>query len=160
MKKSLKDSAIARTAVIKQVTDALKELITSSSFIDRVSWNQYTPYFNDGSELTFGVNDFCVILSKEGEALLGPNWEPDMYSNETSDEPDAYSLHEITNALESTTDILNFKDLDAYRALIKNVKKIESFLNDNPEELKLAFSDHANVTVSHIGIRTTSYEHD
>ena len=35
-----------------------------------IKWNQYTPYFNDGEECTFGMGDFEYEFSEAQMALL------------------------------------------------------------------------------------------
>lgn len=43
--------------------ESSRELFEKYPYLERFSWTQYTPYFNDGDECTFGVNsDACDIV--------------------------------------------------------------------------------------------------
>jgi len=59
MVKTLQEQANATIA------DMLAQIFDGNSPPYCVSWTQYTPYFNDGDECTFGVNDFDVYLTED-----------------------------------------------------------------------------------------------
>lgn len=47
------------------IFEASRDLFRTAPEIDRVYWTQYTPYFNDGSPCSFGVNDIYFVLDGE-----------------------------------------------------------------------------------------------
>lgn len=53
----------------KLFTASLKELFEQNPDLGAVTWEQYTPYFNDGDECTFGVNEptFVPLVVREQE---------------------------------------------------------------------------------------------
>lgn len=53
----------------KMFTTSLKELFESNPDLGAVTWEQYTPYFNDGDECTFSVNEptFVPLVVREQE---------------------------------------------------------------------------------------------
>lgn len=52
--------------------------------LEAFQWNQYTPYFNDGDECTFGVNECYYIKCTEDEELVEV-YEKDGYTNIAED---------------------------------------------------------------------------
>ena len=115
----------------------MQPLFEQSKKIDSFSWTQYTPYFNDGDECYFGVNDVdevngahiydCKFLEKE----IGP------WAARTPN-----------------------PDYDAYEFGIYT--EIADIISSIPEDfLKDLFGDHVQVTVNRDGtISVETYEHD
>src|SRR6267154_5517989 len=44
---------------------AFKEFFDSNPDIDKITWTQYTPYFNDGDPCVFGVQEMYFTLAKD-----------------------------------------------------------------------------------------------
>jgi hypothetical protein len=57
----------------KEFPEIIKPLLEKSTTIDKISWNQYTPYFNDGDECIFSANveDFRI---NDNEDSMGDIW--------------------------------------------------------------------------------------
>lgn len=150
--------------------------------VDNFGWIQYTPYFNDGDECTFGVNadiDYGLRINgynadgdceglgydpfKDGKHLLYT------YGELKTDE-DVRNNNKIAIELNSTyymkiqnigaRGLMYVDNYDAHAAEIVN--NIHNFITGMPEEqLKLLFGDHCEVTINKLGPATiTDYDHD
>lgn len=152
--KNLKAKMAAVRAEMKALgRDSLQEAFDSflaeNPEVLGISWNQYTPYFNDGDTCEFGVNEPSLLLTAQGykdlldqdmsdedaEALLEARW-PDDYS---------YALRESKNA----------------RAQQLYSNFLEFIRNVVDDELYLAtFGDHAKITVTRDGFKEEKCDHD
>ena len=52
------------------VFEEFKKIFVKYPHLTAIKWSQYTPYFNDGDECTFGVNDFCITNVEDIETEL------------------------------------------------------------------------------------------
>jgi hypothetical protein len=110
----------------------LQPLMQKDETIKNISWNQYTPYFNDGDECTFSVYNDDIYVN--GEDLYDLEGYEQSYSRKDR-EP---------NNLERT--------IDEIRAVLREIP--EDFYKD-------LFGDHVKVTVNRDGtIETEEYDHD
>lgn len=108
--------------------------------LDRFSWTQYTPYFNDGDECVFraGTNYPAVVMKDDefGEDADYHDFEDDdYYINKQPRE----SLSEGDLARLDVIELLSQFDEDTYKDV---------------------FGDHTRVVVTRDGIETEEYEHD
>jgi hypothetical protein len=94
------------------------------------TWNQYTPYFNDGDECTFRCcyDDGSVIVEKNGEEVT-VDWRCD-------DEDLCEEMEDVTDEF---------------------VKTFPSFSDDDMRDF---FGDHATVTIRPTGVEVSHYDHD
>jgi len=100
------------------------------------SWTQYTPYFNDGDECVFRVNDWFEVKLENGEELEEVSYS-EYYRQRKLDRGEEFTLEDnLGMALDS---LLGGVDDDTMKAL---------------------FGDHARVTVSREGIEVEHYDHD
>lgn len=133
-----------------------------------VRWTQYTPYFNDGDPCEFGVNaDFTLGWPGGIEDAL---WEIGYRFNEfrpysyygRSEAETARLNEEYKREHEAARQEL--VDAGITQEFIETVrqvcKPVQDFLNANEEMLKMAFGDHAEITVTPEGIEVDDYEHD
>ena len=69
IKKAKKDAEKARQKAVKEgeklFREAVKEIFKGNKKLERFAWNQYTPYFNDGSECFFGVHFDSLAINDE-----------------------------------------------------------------------------------------------
>lgn len=57
--------------VVKQVsTDFILPIFNKFAFVDRVSWTQYTDYWNDGEPCYFSAPRGCIYLFEPREVSL------------------------------------------------------------------------------------------
>lgn len=130
--KSLNDDMKAMgEAELKKTFAALFEQYPD---IKAVRWHQYTPYFNDGEECVFSVDNVYLRTANTPE---------DAGDYEDGFE-DGYDLKDRSKELHSVCDDLN-KLIGAreMRDIVKNV-----------------FGDHVQVTVTPKKIEIEEYEHD
>lgn len=59
----------------KIFTESLKQLFADNPNLGEVSWTQYTPYFNDGDECTFGVSSVEFFTAAAITATEDYRWE-------------------------------------------------------------------------------------
>ena len=108
-------------------------------------WAQYTPYFNDGDECIFGVNDENIYLEMDGESV-------DEDSDEHNYGFDAWSInykikHEGENSL-----------TESERAALDASDFLKTF---EEQTLKFMFGDHARITINRDGTSSVDgYDHD
>lgn len=153
-----------REKVGKAAVAKLKDLITLSPHIEAIRWNQYTPYFNDGEECTFSVNELEI---KFAEDISGAGDHAADQESEDDDEDSNEEFHsfgeygdDITEYLNKRTDVINFKDVAHLEKVVDACYKIHGRLGAMEDTLKAVFGDHVEVTVTRDGIETESYDHE
>lgn len=116
----------------KQFKEFSTQLFDIHPNLELFGWTQYTPYFNDGDECIFGVNDCFVVMKNQLEEYQnGDHWDFASTYNETDKER-----------------IAAFKD-------------IRNFLsNFEDEDMQHMFGDHIKVEVTRSGVVTEEYSHD
>lgn len=160
----------------KEIAAALSEHLPEGFVLE---WNQYTPYFNDGEECVFSVNDAYV-------GTFAPLRERDKYDpNDAADEcpeghdpkvaieagsevdPDGDERTLDSLACEEDDGVANlfYSDVDAlekYGLDAKTFKKIKAAWKAMPEDLlRQAFGDHATIRVYADGeLNTDTCEHE
>lgn len=114
---------------------AFKELLDRHPSVARVSWTQYTPYFNDGDVCRFSVHGLCVV----------PADNPD------DDEDYEFEIYRSAH-YNSTPAGLTPEAADEFLALWGKI---------NNNDLMLAtFGDHSRVVITREGLEVESYDHD
>lgn len=142
----------------KDFPEILKPVFEECEIIQSFSWNQYTPYFNDGDACEFSVNlDYPDIN--------GINWD-DFSSSEQG-----YDGYEFI-AKSYHTDMDKYNELiqkypentpsDKLIKLAGEVLKFQDALSSIPDEFFLdLFGDHVSVTIDKEGnVTTNEYDHD
>lgn len=133
---------VALEEIRKEFPTLLIPIFQKSKLITSIGWTQYTPYFNDGEECTFGVHNDSLLINGEDEYdLEWYSWKIDEYlkSGKYADEKDKWNIDEY-----------------------KIVEEFKEVLSQIPEDFyKELFGDHSEVTVKADGtIATEQYEHD
>lgn len=113
-----------------------QEIFTKYPEVKSFSWTQYTPYFNDGDECIFGVNDYFTVELHDGTIL------EDVYDSSY------WREKKIKEGQE-----LELEDLLAVElsALLRGV---------DDDTMKSLFGDHVRVKITKEGIETEEYEHE
>ena len=109
-----------------------------------IKWNQYTPYFNDGEECIFSVNDpIFSNCDPDDENLSSYDYE--------GDDENVWAM-----------DGYNHDDKSIPKGLPDVYKKLERIIQSDAmaDVMKDAFGDHAEITVSRSGIKIEEYSHD
>jgi len=114
------------------------------------SWNQYTPYFNDGETCVFSANTDYIKVN--GEYAEDSDW----ISEKTITSYGTYNRD--TKKYEGRVEVVN----ESYdKELAAATREIQEFLNlfDNDFYMD-RFGDHTEITVGREGIEVEDYEHE
>lgn len=154
-KKELRSKIAALKKEYQQVAQAdfkaeFKQLFDEHEELKSVSWTQYTPYFNDGDECSFGAQtDYPCINGN------------DMNSGDSDelDGPDLVTMaeQEIGYTWNNTNKPNPAYDPKAAKIIAKIKKVLGDYSDDDYEEM---FGDHVKVIVTRKGIKTEDYEHE
>jgi hypothetical protein len=120
----------------KDFAPMLKPLFEKSNGkIESITWNQYTPYFNDGEECEFSTNfDYFSINGENIDDIDALDWRIKYHLEGDKEKIELYGL------VEEFKELLNSIDNEFYKDL---------------------FGDHVEVTVKADGtVETEEYEHD
>jgi len=136
---------------------SMKEIFEQFPEISLLVWEQYTPYFNDGDECTFGVHEIRVNFKTESISELGLKVVSDH-------DPEGYDYDDTFD----TWDMYKGYGKDAV-FVSERVKEIYNVLNElnaifgsegfRPT-LKDMFGDHVRVIVTPNKITVEDCEHD
>jgi len=115
------------------------------------SWNQYTPYFNDGDECTFRVNTDSLIPDFTDESAEDHDYEYNTGESVWNPKTKKYEDLPITDEKKLNN--------EAYKELVEIVEAIDD------DTMKATYGNHITVTVSKnedgtLKTSTEDYEHD
>lgn len=154
--------------------DVVKQLFSKHQCLKVIQWSQYTPYFNDGDECVFTVNEIFYTV-KEPSGSDHETW----YSE--SDEwigavPSDYMFENAEKYRKNLNDSpwgdYTVKIVDAYReackefgeenlvALGKDMTAFTRMVYDNQTFMRAMLGDHKLVTITKDGIDVSDYEHE
>ena len=158
--------------------DIIKLFFDECPKIQAVIWSQYTPYFNDGDECIFGVNDPCFVTKNfDRESLENP------YEYEDDEEYGCLKIPAYTADwdAEIARDKAELAKPNASEwvkgyypkciASLEQMKiefpgydvKIKAFaqlLSDNEDMLREVYGDHAAVYLTPNEVIIEEYSHD
>jgi len=138
---SLSELSVKRQEIEKAAQEQAKAILAPGlkTFMDEhpdvkaIGWTQYTPYFNDGEECVFGVNDLhASLVDERDDEVGGDGWEY-LYGKTTK----GFSQKSWDDLLE-----------------------LQKALSGAEPDLKAAFGDHVRVIVTNEGIDVEEYSHD
>lgn len=105
------------------------------SEIERISWRQYTPYFNDGDACVFRVHGLCIIpVNRPEDEQDYEDYEYEIWGKYREDSH-SYSKEAFTELTE------------AFDGLGEDI-------------LESIFGDHMKITVTKDGVTVEEYSHD
>lgn len=127
-----------------KLKDAFKEtsdiLFRNHSNLESISWNQYTPYFNDGEECIFRAQNEYPSIKFVGR-------------DDAVEDISLWSLKQ--DSFNRYLDVpLTEDELETAKAVLEFTSEFES------DELKTMFGDHVTVTVTKDGAETDICHHD
>ena len=144
-------------ALFKDVT---KEFFTTNPGVNKFSWHQYTPYFNDGDECVFGVNS-PTFTNAEGDDLEDvTGWGEYDGDNEAVWATDNLSwvlnrgreYHKESAALIEANGGVNVESCEAFSTMLQS---------DEMSPVLLAmFENHVKVIATVDGFEVEEYDHD
>lgn len=127
-----------------------RELFDRYGRLESFSWNQYTPYFNDGDTCVFSANTDYIKVN--GEYAEDSEWISESIVTNWG------TYNRETKKYEGRVEVPN-KGYDP--ELAGAVKEIQSFLNSLDNDFYIfRFGDHSEITVSREGIEVEDYDHD
>lgn len=121
-----------------RIRPILQNFLKDHPAVKALAWTQYVPYFNDGEECVFFVNDLTYSLVDADErdgSHYGEGWQ------------DVYSHTPCEGVSEETHKALN--ELDQ---LIRS--------DAMEDTLQVIFGSHARVIVTSEGVEVEEYDHD
>lgn len=119
--------------------ESVKELFEQHPTLISFSWNQYTPYFNDGETCYFSA------------------WTEDIDLQTADDMDNGFSAYQCTERDENGKRVPK-KDITPFqKAGLAVLEVLEVFDGDDYEGM---FGDHCEITVTRDGVEVEEYEHD
>ena len=127
-----------------------KQILDSCPELKSVSWNQYTPYFNDGDTCQFSSNtDYLKVNGEYAEEFntLNPvivenygtwNREKRVYEGRV-EKPNPNYNKTLSDAVDKMSEFLGIFDDDFYKS---------------------QFGDHVTVTITDNGVDSEDYDHE
>lgn len=135
--------ALAEKEAKSHIKAALVDFFAKYPEIDKLTWTQYTPHFNDGDACVFGVNSVAAYKSKD----------------EDEDDGDCdYFDHYHYESLADQSKNANEKAL--YKELAKDLEEFDAIFAQMEDAMETAFGDHVKVTATRTEITVDEYQHD
>jgi len=158
----------------KAFKTGIKELFDQYPDLNNFAWVQYTPYFNDGDECTFGAYTESVYINDDPDTYYPGELESflDEINNKEKtikklrkeiedSQKDKYKSSWIKEYNEGKIQRIESANTDEIKEQAKMVRDIVDFLQlIDSDTLRDMLGDHVMVTVSRDRIETEEYEHD
>lgn len=122
-----------------------------------IAWAQYSPYFNDGDECVFSVNDVSVLS-------FVPEYVSYDYDDE--DEEDYDEEDETENSEEKEPRIIigdyysNSNEHMVTEKELKACKAVQEFISQNEDLMHDLYGNHVGVIITENGAKVSDYDHD
>lgn len=130
-KAALKEAKANHKACLKAAFgEGAKDLFVAHPELETFSWTQYTPYWCDGDQCTFGVNNDYPEIN--GDEVHDSRWDRTLKKSV----PIEHKLGPANKAVKAFLDTFSTSDYEAM------------------------FGDHVKVTVNKDGVEVEEYEHD
>lgn len=138
--------------------DTMKEFFDKNPGITALKWTQYTPYFNDGDECVFRVNDVYFTNAPADELENVSAWGE--YEGEDETVWVVSNMRHIFTSKYYEDEAAKIQaaggvDVDSCNLIDKMISSSE--MEDIMWEM---FGDHVQVTATRDGFDITEYEHD
>lgn len=154
----------------KLISKGFKEIFKKYPNLKSFSWNQYTPYFNDGDECVFGAyTDYLTINdSEQEESVYGVKQFLDVLHNPKKEinrlkkkieecKKDKYGCDYLQEQIKNI-EAGSIEETKNKLAILEDISQILSTIDNDC--YKSIFGDHVRVTVTKDGWSTESYEHE
>lgn len=137
--------------------EVVKELFEKNTGLGLVTWTQYTPYFNDGEECTFSINEAYFSNATDTEDIEYGEYQGD---DDTLWSTDSIVTHLTGGASwdkETTVKVQATEGLN-----LESIREFMSILNSPEMEdiFRAMFGDHVKVVLTRKGIEVDEYSHD
>lgn len=149
---------VQRAALAKQLQISFGEIVQDffarNPEFEGILWNQYTPYFNDGDECIFRVNDFWGFYVAPDDTAYDEGIHSGNYPEDSVWVIGSASYNEPSNEAIETYGKRAQVIYGEYRQLVKVLESI------GDEIYREAFGDHVQITVTRDGVDVQEYEHE
>ena len=123
-----------------------KEFFATNPGIKAAKWSQYTPYFNDGDECVFRVND-VYFTNASGEELDNvSHW------GEYEGEDESIEVFSSWDLKKTTIEGIDSAQVKLFESMIGS--------SEMEEVLQEMFGDHVIITATADGFDVAEYDHD
>lgn len=140
--------------------EAFKKVFDNHPEITAFVWTQYSPYFNDGEECVFGVNE--VSFTNLPEEELGDIYGGE-YTGERDDVADSYGDNsESEFFVLNEYSMRNKLKLRAINTPLDDVSALINALQSSSMEdvMEQTFGNHVRVVATRAGFDIDEYHHD
>ena len=127
-----------------------------------IAWTQYTPYFADGDECVFRVNDYELHESEDpdyeyGDGGIRLNRPGEYYYESAKKEPNGWAAQSIKQ-YEDT--VVNFGGIERVNEIKKAMQLLDSIFSLGDDFFKDTFGNHVKVVMTKDGTDIQDYDHD
>lgn len=137
------------TALVDDVVNTLKDIITASEYITAARWQQYTPGFNDGDPCEFSVRELQVKFS---DTLMKE------FGNQEKDEDEFVDEYGMKRFLEKNMDVLNHDQVGVLEVQLEALNQLHNTLLNMESSLESRFGNNIQITLTKKGIETEDYD--
>lgn len=132
-------------ALRKDLKSVLKELFTTIPEIKTIYWTQYTPYFMDGDECIFGINE--IMVSNTDKAFVSYPEDLEEYLEEEDSEKHLWADYATSVNKKLITNAEHRKTL----------REFVNIIHKSDDLIKEIFGDHVRVIGTKTGFRIEDY---
>jgi hypothetical protein len=141
-------------------TNAAKTFFVECPDVKAIAWNQYTPYFNDGEECVFNVNEVHFYGGNDNFDIR--NYDLQALSYEDLDPTD--EIEEDDGAWYISTSSWRGGNAESIEKLgqkqYDSIIAMQSIIAGNEDIMRALFGDHTLVAITKDETITEEFEHD
>ncbi|NTF18062.1 hypothetical protein G6L37_06565 [Agrobacterium rubi] len=155
--KQIRDNTKAQAQSI--IKDVFADFFVKQPKVYGIGWTQYTPYWSDGEECKFSVNDIKLFLSED-------SYNDDDYQEGDQDLHRDRAFYAGRNGDQDEVDeidakIASFGGDEVYNAAVLDFANIVSVLRSiRKEHMEMLYGDHVSVLYTAEGVTVAEYDHE
>lgn len=145
----------------KLIEKVLAGFFESHPTARKIQWTQYTPYFNDGDECIFRVNDPEVLLftPPRDNTICGSCQSP--FTSETIKFCGNCGVKRVFHDPDEDGEFESSWSLrESNPSLANDLKELDKAFSDIQDTMRAIFGDHVKVTITREGTEVEEYEHE
>lgn len=132
-----------------EFTKAINQIFVEYPQLETIAWTQYSPYFNDGEECTFGVHASTFSNAPADEFNLWGEWN----DKTEAEEKQYWAIGQNWYDDEEANSPAGLMDVHREFDRILQSSEFEDILHE-------MFGNHVKVICTKTGIDTEEYDHD
>ena len=138
----------------KEVVKELTAEIFKLGKVKMIYWNQYTPYFNDGQECTFRIND---LMYSDRVVDFNPEHFDD---EEVYDDAGDRIVLCYGSMWECSSNVFTQVDIKSFgKETLTLLRKFRKFIDENEDLIKDIFGEHSEIFITEEGVVVEEYDH-